>query len=244
MLCGGWLKVNNKKTILDKKKEKVVKNTKINSYKFDEEIEKKFLKEISKRNIENSLEKLQKARVCILGAGGLGSNIAIMLARSSVGYLHIVDFDLVEVSNLNRQAYFLEDIGKMKTEAIKNKIEKINPLVKVDIENTKITDKNIGRIIKKENIIVEAVDDAKTKAMIVNEVLEKHSGKTIVSASGMAGLEDSNNIKIKRIMNNLYISGDGYTDFEEYRGIMSPRVMICAGHQANTVLRIILEKED
>ncbi|WP_304205674.1 sulfur carrier protein ThiS adenylyltransferase ThiF [Peptostreptococcus russellii] len=206
--------------------------------------EKVSLEDLSKRNIEKSLEKLQKARVCILGAGGLGSNIAMMLARSSVGYLHIVDFDIVEASNLNRQAYFLDDIGKMKTEAIKNKIEKINPFVKVEIENIKVTERNVGKIIENENIIVEAFDDAKSKAMLVNEVLEKHSGKTIVSASGMAGLEDSNNIKTKRIMKNLYISGDGYTDFEEYSGIMAPRVMICAGHQANTVLRIILEKED
>ncbi len=236
--------MNNKSFFIDDKKEIVLEKSKNNIYKYKEKVGKNFLEEISKRNIENSLEKLQKAKVCILGAGGLGSNIAEMLARSSVGYLHIVDFDLVEISNLNRQSYFLEDVGKIKVEALKNKIKKINPFVKVDIENTKITDNNIGRIIKDENIIVEAVDDAKTKAMIVNEILENHTTKYIISASGMAGLENSNNIKTKKINNNFYISGDGYTDFENYSGIMAPRVMICAGHQANIVLRIILEKED
>ena len=202
------------------------------------------IEEISKRNAENSLEKLQNARVCILGVGGLGSNIAEILARSSVGNLHIVDFDEVEASNLNRQAYFLEDIGKKKTEAIKNKIEKINPFVKVDIENIKVTQENIGRIIEKEKIVVEAFDDAKTKAMAVNEILENYSEKIVISGSGMAGLEDANSIKTKKLMKNLYICGDGYTDYEEFSGIMAPRVMICAAHQANAVLRIILGIEE
>lgn len=199
------------------------------------------LEGISKRNVSGSFEKLQSARVCILGAGGLGSNIASMLARSSVGNLHIVDFDEIEASNLNRQAYFIEDIGKKKTEALKNLIEKINPFVNVEIENIKVTSDNIGKIIENEKYIVEAFDNAEAKAMVVNEVLGNYPEKIVISGSGMAGLEDANNIKTKKIMNNFYICGDGYADYEEFNGIMSPRVMICAAHQANTLLRLILK---
>ena len=202
---------------------------------------KDLLEGISRRNVSDSLEILQSARVCILGAGGLGSNIASMLARSSVGNLHIVDFDEVEASNLNRQAYFVEDIGKKKTEALKNLIERINPFVNVEIENIKVTSENIGKIIENEKYIVEAFDNASYKAMVVNEVLGNYDDKIVISGSGMAGLEDANNIKTEKIMKNLYVCGDGYTDYEEYNGIMAPRVMICAAHQANIVLRLILK---
>lgn len=198
------------------------------------------IEEISKRNEKDSLEKLQSARVCILGAGGLGSNIAVMLARSCVGTIHIVDFDEVDISNLNRQYYFINDIGKKKTEAIKNIIENINPFVKVETENIKVTQENIGRILKGENIIVEAFDRAETKAMVVNEVLENHPEKIIISGSGMAGIGNGNDMKTRKVSEKLYICGDGYSDYEECRGIMSPRVNICAAHQANTAIRLIL----
>ena len=200
------------------------------------------LKEISRRNEENSLKKLQESEVVILGAGGLGSNVAVMLARSSVGRIHIVDFDKVEASNLNRQAYEIKHIGMQKTEAIKNIIEEINPFVKVEAENIKITQENISEVIKKEKIVVEAFDNADTKAMAVNTILEKHPEKTVISGSGMAGIGRSNDMKTRKVFENLYICGDGYSDFEEYSGIMAPRVMICAAHQANTAIKIILEK--
>lgn len=200
------------------------------------------LSEISKRNEENSLEKLQNGEVAILGAGGLGSNVAVMLARSSVGRIYILDFDEVEASNLNRQVYGIKHIGMKKTEALKNIIKEINPFVEVEVKNIKITQDNISEIIKNRKIIVEAFDNADTKAMVVNEILENHPDKIIISGSGMAGVEGINNIKTKKVFKNLYLCGDGYSDYEEYSGIMSPKVTICAAHQANTAIKIILEK--
>ena len=200
------------------------------------------LEEISKRNIKDSNDIFQSSRVCILGLGGLGSNIAVMLARSSIGTLHLIDFDDVEISNLNRQYYTLENIDMKKTQAIKNIIEKINPFVEVIIENIKITEKNIDNIIKDEKYIVEALDDADSKAMLVNKILESYPEKYIISASGMAGVGDSNGIKTKIVMKNLYICGDGFRDYEEYSGMMAPRVNLCAAHQANLVLELILEE--
>ena len=200
------------------------------------------LEGLSKRDIKDSNDIFQSSRVCILGLGGLGSNIAVMLARSSIGTLHLIDFDDVEISNLNRQYYTLENIDMKKTQAIKNIIEKINPFVEVIIENTKITEKNIDNIIKDEKYIVEALDDADSKAMLVNKILESYPEKYIISASGMAGVGDSNGIKTKRVMKNLYICGDGFRDYEEYSGMMAPRVNLCAAHQANLVLELILEE--
>lgn len=199
--------------------------------------------DITKRNISSSLEKFQSSRVCIIGLGGLGSNIAVMLARSSIGELLLVDYDRVETSNLNRQYYFLEDIGSYKCEAMKNIIEKINPFVKVDTRNIKIEEDNIEELIKNEKYIVEALDEAESKSMLINKILEKFPDKYIISGSGMAGVGDSNSITTKRFMRNLYICGDGFSDYQEYSGMMAPRVSLCAAHQANTVLELIFNEK-
>ncbi|MEG0250942.1 MAG: sulfur carrier protein ThiS adenylyltransferase ThiF [Peptostreptococcus sp.] len=199
--------------------------------------------DLTMRNIDSSLERFQSARVCIIGLGGLGSNIAVMLARSSVGELFLIDYDKVEASNLNRQYYFVEDIGMYKSQAIKNIIGKINPFVKVHIRNIKIKEDNIEELIKGEKYIVEALDDAESKSMLINKILENFPDKYIISGSGMAGIGDSNSISTKKLMKNLYICGDGFSDYEKYSGMMAPRVNICAAHQANTVLELIFNEK-
>ena len=198
--------------------------------------------DLLKRNVKGISEKLKKAKVCILGLGGLGSNAAVLLARVGVGYLKLVDFDIVEASNLNRQQYRISHIGMKKTEAIKTIIKEINPFVEIEVLNKKVDRENILSIVGDVEIIVEAFDIAETKAMAIEELLI-NGDKILVSASGMAGIGSANEIITRKVRDNFYLIGDNYSDYEEYSGIMSTRVMICAAHQANIVLRIILGEE-
>ena len=195
--------------------------------------------DLLKRNVKGISKKLKKTRVCILGLGGLGSNVAVLLARSGIGYLKLVDFDIVEASNLNRQQYRISHIGIKKTEAMKNIIREINPFVEVEILDIKVDRENIYSIVRDIKIVVEAFDRAETKAMTLEELLT-NKNKIVVSASGMAGLGSANEIVTRKIKDNFYLIGDNYSDYEEYSGIMSTRVMLCAAHQANIVLRLIL----
>lgn len=198
--------------------------------------------DLLKRNVKGISKKLKKTRVCILGLGGLGSNVAILLARSGIGFLKLVDFDTIEASNLNRRQYRVSHIGMKKTQAMKSIIREINPFVEVDILDIKADRENIYSIVGDIEIVVEAFDRAETKAMILEELLTDKN-KIVVSASGMAGLGSANEIVTRKIKDNFYLIGDNYSDYEEYSGIMSTRVMICAAHQANMVLRLILEEK-
>ena len=198
--------------------------------------------DLLKRNVKGISKKLKKTRVCILGLGGLGSNVAVLLTRSGIGYLKLVDFDIVEASNLNRQQYRISHIGLKKTEAMKSIIKEINPFVETDILDIKVDRENIYSTVGDIEIVVEAFDRAETKAMLMEELLT-NTNKIVVSASGMAGLGSANEIVTRKIKDNFYLIGDNYSDYEEYSGIMSTRVMICAAHQANIVLRIILGEE-
>ena len=199
--------------------------------------------DLLKRNVKGISEKLKKAKVCILGLGGLGSNVAVLLTRAGIGYLKLIDFDIVEASNLNRQQYRVSHIGMKKTEAMKNIIREINPFVEVEILDIKVDRENIYSIVGDIEIVVEAFDRAETKAMAIEELLT-NGNKMLVSASGMAGLGSANEIITRKIKDNFYLIGDNYSDYEEYSGIMSTRVMICAAHQANVVLRLILGEEN
>ena len=195
--------------------------------------------DLLKRNVKGIFEKLKKAKVCILGLGGLGSNVAVLLARAGIGHLKLIDFDVVEASNLNRQQYRISHIGIKKTEAMKTIIKEINPFVEIETLGIKVDRENIYSIVGDIEIVVEAFDRAETKAMTLEELLT-NKNKIVVSASGMAGLGPANEIITRKIKDNFYLIGDNYSDYEEYSGIMSARVMLCAAHQANIVLRLIL----
>lgn len=189
-------------------------------------------------------EKIKKARVGIAGLGGLGSNIVVSLARIGVGYLKLVDFDVVEPSNLNRQQYFIKHLGMKKNEAIKDLISQINPFVKIEAMDAYIDKNNIEELFNGVDIIVEAFDNPKSKAELINTVLKKMPKKKVVAASGMAGYFSSNTIVTKKIRDNFYLVGDDVSEAKPGCGLMAPRVSIAANHQANTVLRIIMGEKD
>lgn len=187
--------------------------------------------------------KLQKARVAIAGLGGLGSNIAVMLTRSGIGHLLLVDFDTVDITNLNRQAYRIPHLNLPKTQALPQILWEINPYIDLETRCLRVTPKNAPAIFGSYPIVCEAFDGAQNKAMLVNTLLEKCPDTTIVSGNGMAGYGDCNTIATRRKMRRLYLCGDATTDIGDGMGLMAPRVAVCAGHQANMVIRLILQEE-
>lgn len=188
-------------------------------------------------------EKLSNSRVAVAGIGGLGSNITVMLARSGVGHLFLVDFDMVDITNINRQAYMIQHIGMKKTDAIQEILKGINPYLDIKTCCIKVNSENAEELFKDYPILCEAFDNAQQKAMLISSVLTKCKDTTIVSGNGMAGFGNSNDIKTQKRLNRLYICGDDSTDIGDGMGLMSPRVSICAGHQANKVIQLILNGE-
>lgn len=194
---------------------------------------------MSSRHTPGAYEVFKKAKVAIAGLGGLGSNIAVALARVGIGEMILVDFDVVEPSNLNRQSYEISDIGKLKCEALVDQLKRINPYNKYIAVNQRIEKEDVVQLFDSVDIIVEAFDDATYKAMLVNEVLTKMT-QPIVSGSGMAGLYDPNTIQTKQLGQRLYICGDGVHEAKAFEGLMAPRVIVAAGHQATMVCRLLL----
>lgn len=188
-------------------------------------------------------EKLRGAKVAVAGLGGLGSNISVMLARSGVGKLLLVDFDIVDVTNLNRQMYFIEHLGKPKTEALTELLYRINPYIEYEPVCVKVTPDNVRELFKDYPIVCEAFDRPDQKAMLVREVLAKCPNTTVVSGNGMAGHADTNEIKTTKMMRRLYVCGDQKTDVGNGIGLIAPRVAACAAHQANKVLQLIMQND-
>lgn len=188
--------------------------------------------------------KLKHAGAAVAGLGGLGSNVAVMLARAGIGSLHLIDFDNVEPSNLNRQVYKMKHLGKYKTDALKEEISEINPYISVRTDTVKLTPDNTGALLADDRIICEAFDRAENKAMLVNYLLEHRPDAVIVSGSGMAGYGSSNTIHTQQPLKNLYLCGDSTSDIASGISLMAPRVTLCAAHQANMILRLILGEKD
>ena len=179
------------------------------------------------------------ATVAVCGLGGLGSNLATVLARAGIGRLILIDYDRVDLTNLHRQQYKANQIGKYKTVALAEHLFEIAPYIKIETITQRITQDNYGDLLKDADIICEAFDDAETKAMLVNNVLETMPDKYLVAASGMAGMETPNTIRTRKVTKHFYLCGDGVSDVEDTIGLVAPRVMLCAAHQAQTVLRIL-----
>jgi sulfur carrier protein ThiS adenylyltransferase len=196
------------------------------------------------RHTPNVHKKVKEGKVAIAGLGGLGSNIAVMLARIGVGQLLLVDFDIVEPSNLNRQSYYIRHLGLPKTVALQKQITEINPFIKIDTETVRITEENVKELFTGYDIICEAFDKPDQKSMLINAALEQLPESKIVSGSGMAGYDSSNLIKTTKPMKRLYLCGDLENAARVGKGLMAPRVNICAGHQANMILRLLLGIED
>lgn len=192
---------------------------------------------------EEMRTKLRNARVAVAGLGGLGSNIAVMLARSGVGELLLVDFDTVDVTNLNRQMYLIPQLGKPKAEALPEILYQINPYLAYRSVCIKVTPDNVKELFSEYPIVCEAFDKPDQKAMLVRELLMQCPKTIVVSGNGMAGYADANEIRTCQVMKRLYVCGDQSTDVGNGIGLIAPRVAVCAAHEANKVLQLIMQTE-
>ena len=198
-----------------------------------------WIKALTERHGKELQQAFSSAVVAICGLGGLGSNIAIALARAAIGKLILIDFDRVDITNLHRQQYKAEQIGMYKTVALAENLKEIAPYISLEIHTERITEDNAVTLLQDADIICEAFDDAECKAMLTNTVLTEMRDKYLVAASGMAGLYDANRIKTRKVTSKFYLCGDEKSDVADGIGLVSSRVMICAAHQAHTVLRIL-----
>ncbi|MBQ3714186.1 MAG: thiamine biosynthesis protein ThiF [Fibrobacter sp.] len=195
---------------------------------------------LEKRQGADAVRKLQAATVAVCGLGGLGSNIAISLARAGVGKLILVDFDRVDVTNLHRQQYKACQVGLPKPEALLANLKEIAPYTEYETHFEKVIAENVATLLANADVVCEAFDNAEAKAMLVNAVLETMPEKFLVAASGMAGFEGGNTIRTRKITDKFYLCGDGVSDVADGIGLVAPRVMLCAAHQALTAVRLIL----
>ena len=191
------------------------------------------------RHGEELQNKISAARVAVCGLGGLGSNIAIALARAGVGHLHLIDFDRVDLTNLNRQQYAVGQLGQYKTDALRETLALISPYCDVTCDTVRVTEENLPDLLRSEDYICEAFDRAEAKAMLVSGVLEHFPEKYLVAASGLAGLGSANTIQTRRVSQRFYLCGDGTSDSSVGLGLVASRVLVCAAHEANMILRLI-----
>jgi sulfur carrier protein ThiS adenylyltransferase len=197
-------------------------------------------KEYFSKHDPKVLALLKNSAVGIAGAGGLGSNVAISLARAGVGKLIIADFDKIAASNLNRQQYFMHQIGKLKIKALLENLKNINPFTEYKVHNARISQKNILKIFGQAEILVEAFDKASMKQMLIEAWLSKFPGRPIIAASGVAGIGHNEKIHTRRL-GNLYICGDEKTVCPRGISPLAPRVAIVANMQANLALELLVK---
>ena len=195
------------------------------------------------RQGEAVVRQLESAVVGIAGLGGLGSHIAVSLARLGVGKLVLADFDRVDVTNLHRQQYFAEQLGRYKTDALAETLRRVDPWLSCELHPVRLTPENLPGIFAGCSVLCEAFDRPEEKAMLIETALTELPHTVVVSGSGMAGIGSANTIQTVRAMNRLYLCGDGETDVATSGSLPASRVSVCAGHQAHMVLRLLLGDE-
>jgi sulfur carrier protein ThiS adenylyltransferase len=199
-----------------------------------------FAKKYFDRRDPEVLDALRRSTVGIAGAGGLGSSVAVALARAGVGRLVIADFDRLEPSNLNRQQYFVDQVGQVKVEALKENLLRINPFSVYEVHEVRITRRNAAEIFRAVDVLVEAFDKAEAKEMLIEACLQRFPGRPIVAASGLAGYGGNRKIHTRK-MGNLYICGDEASQCPKGVSPMAPRVGVVAHLQANLVVELLVK---
>mgnify|MGYP001029076957 FL=1 len=199
-----------------------------------------FAREYFARRDPAVLAVLRQSSVGIAGAGGLGSNVALALARAGVGRLVIADFDRVEPSNLNRQQYFLDQVGDRKVEALRENLLAVNPYSLYEVHDLRINRRNAPAVFARVDVLVEAFDRAEAKEMLIETCLAKFPGRPIVAASGLSGYGLNRKVHTRRL-GNLYICGDEESQPAKGVSPMAPRVALVAAMQANLVVELLMK---
>ena len=181
---------------------------------------------------------LRAATVGVAGAGGLGSNVVISLARAGVGRLIVADFDRIEPANLNRQQYTVRQIGRLKVEALRENVRAANPFCEVVVHPVRVTARTVRRLFGDADVLVEAFDRADAKRMLIDAWLALRPGRPIVAASGVSGYGRNGKLHTRR-MGSLYVCGDEENESPAGISPMAPRVALVANMQANLVVELL-----
>ena len=189
---------------------------------------------------EERLAFLQAVTVGIAGAGGLGSNCAMHLVRSGFKRFVIADFDRVEPSNLNRQAFRLDQVGQEKVAALADNMRGVNPDAAVETHVLRLSPENVAGVFSECDAVVEALDAARAKAMLAEAFAP--AGLLLVAASGMGGAGNADEIVTRRVRENFYVVGDMATECDGENPPLSPRVGVAAAKQADVVLAHFLDE--
>ncbi|MCP5107223.1 MAG: sulfur carrier protein ThiS adenylyltransferase ThiF [bacterium] len=197
------------------------------------------IEKIFERNVPGTRDILSRKTVAVAGCGGLGSNAAVALVRAGIGKLILADFDAVEVSNLNRQYFFMSDVGKRKTEALSAHLLNINPSVEVEAHFIELTPGNVCDIFSEADLLIEAFDRAESKAWLIEAWCTHFRKRPIVCASGLSGYGNTETLVVRR-SGNIIMCGDFETDMS--MGLTSSRVAIAANMQVNEAIDILLKE--
>lgn len=213
--------------------------------------EKELFQALAQRHSPEYQANFSQSKVIILGLGGLGSHIATLLARAGVGqasaggFLHLVDFDQVDLSNIHRQNYKLSQIGQDKTQALKESLLEINPYLSILTTTEKMTENAMEKLFPTGDVVCEAFDNPETKALVVDLFFRgKQPHQCLFSASGMAGFGAGNDIVCRKISPQFYLFGDGKSDVAKEHTLIATRVSLCASAQAHGILRHLAQLED
>ncbi len=198
------------------------------------------VEEIFERNVPGTREVLARKVVAVAGCGGLGSNAAVALVRAGIGKLIIADFDVVELSNLNRQYYFLQDVGKKKNEALTAHLLNINPRLEIQSHFLKLTPENMCQVFDEADLLVEAFDRAESKVWLIETWCTTFPGKPIVCASGLSYYGRTGDLVVRR-SGRIVMCGDFETDMS--MGLCSARVAIAANMTANEAIEILVNSD-
>ena len=198
------------------------------------------VEKVFERNVPGLREILVKKTVAIAGCGGLGSNAAVALTRAGIGKLIIADFDKVELSNLNRQYYFLGDIGKYKTDAITAHLRAINPEIRLETHCLQLTPENVPELFKDADVLIEAFDRAESKVWLIETWCTHFPAKPIICGSGLSGVGATSSLKVHRA-GSIVVCGDEQTDMSI--GLVSSRVAIAANMEVNEAIEILVGKK-
>ena len=184
---------------------------------------------------------LEKVRIGVAGAGGLGSNCAMHLVRSGIRHLVVADFDVVGESNLNRQFFFRDQLGMKKVDALKANLLRIDPEADVQAVDVRLDAASTRELFEDCDIVVEAFDAVEAKTMILSTLMPL--GMRLVTVSGLAGWGKSNAMRVRKMGANVVVVGDGETGVATDVAPASPRVGIAAAMEANAVVAWLLGKE-
>lgn len=198
-----------------------------------------FATEFFSRRDPRVLAALRRSIVGIAGAGGLGSNVAISLARAGVGTLVIADFDRIEASNLNRQQFFIDQVGRLKVEALRENLLRINPYAEYLVHDVRVNRRNAAALFGAADLLIEAFDRAVAKEMIIQAWLRAFPRRPIIAASGLSGYGGNNRLRTRRL-GNLHICGDQASGPAPGVSPMAPRVALVANMQANLAVELLV----